>query len=290
MPELPEVENIRRGLLKLVRGQKIRKVSVLKPKLVSGKGNLRSASKAKVREFIKGLTGETIEDIERRAKNLIFEMQSGKLVLVHLKMSGQFVYVPSSERAKVGRELPNKHTRLIFELSKGTLYYNDPRMFGYLLYFQDIEKLLRTEHFHDLGLEPFDSHFDLKYFEKELKARKSRLKTVLMDQSIVTGLGNIYADEACFAAGIDPARRADSLKPNEIKKLYIAIQRILEKAIDLGGSSVVSYRLVDGSRGSYAREHRVYNKAGKPCVICGEDLVKTLINNRTTVYCRHCQK
>ncbi len=331
MPELPEVENLRRGLLKRIRGQKIKKITINKPKLVSGKGNNRRASTKKAREFIRGLRGETIQDIERRAKNLIFHMRSGKILLVHLKMSGQFVYVakdgkqvfegghpirfdsghtilPSiafkrrrvelpavahkSElwRAPSEKLLPNKHTHVIFELSKGTLFYNDTRMFGYLLYFPDIQKLLETEHFHNLGLEPFDSHFDLKYFEKELKARKSKLKTVLMDQSIVTGLGNIYCDEVCFAAGVRPTRTAASLKPNEIKKLYITIQHILQKAIKLGGSSVATYRLVDGSRGNYAREHRVYDKAGKPCVICGEDLSKTTINNRTTVYCKHCQK
>lgn len=312
MPELPEVENLRRGLLQRIRGQKIKKITVLKPKLVSDKGNVRRASAEKVREFIRSLRGETIQDIERRAKNLIFHMKSGKILLVHLKMSGQFAYIGSptwpskpwrsgQRFAKAAvvlgghpielseKQLPNKHTHIIFELSKGTLYYNDPRMFGYLLYFQDIEKLLRTDHFRKLGLEPFDSHFTLKYFEQELKKRKSRLKTVLMDQSIVTGLGNIYADETAFAAGIHPSRPAASLKPNEIKKLYIAIQHILTKAIKQGGSSVISYRLLDGSRGNFAREHRVYNKDGKPCVICGEDLKRILINNRATVFCASCQ-
>ncbi len=303
MPELPEVENLRRGLVARIRGQKIKEVSVLKPKLVSGKGNVRRASAGKAKEFVKGLTGEIIQDIERRAKNLIFHTRNGKILLVHLKMSGQFVYRPDS-RAKKSKgpfegghpielsekELPNKHTRVILKLSKGTLYYNDTRMFGYLLYYPDIEKLLKTDHFHKLGLEPFDSHFELKYLEKELKARKSRIKAVLMDQSVVTGLGNIYCDEALFAAGIHPARPANSLKPNEVKKLYISIRHILQKAIEAGGSSVVSYRLVDGSRGNYAREHRVYNKAGKPCVICGEELKRTAINNRTTVFCPTCQK
>ncbi len=302
MPELPEVENLRRGLLERVRGQKIKKISIFVPKMIWSKGGRRQNSPAKVREFVRGLTGETIQDIERRAKNLIFHFRSGKILLVHLKMSGQFAYISNHASPKVRAfqgghpielsetELPNKHTRVIFELSKGTLYYNDPRMFGYLLYYPDIEALIKTNHFHKLGLEPFDSHFDLTYFEKELKARKSKIKTVLMDQSVVTGLGNIYCDEALFAAGIHPARPANSLKPNEIKKLYISIRHILQKAIEAGGSSVVSYRLVDGSRGNYAREHRVYNKAGKPCVICGEELKKTVINGRTTVFCASCQK
>ena len=315
MPELPEVENLRRGLILRIKGQTVKHVAVLAPKLVSGKGNVRRASPEKTRLFIRALTAEKIQDIERRAKNLIFHFQSGKILLTHLKMSGQFVYLANlkSRRrgTKEGRrtqtpnrkdmfegghpiqlsemQLPNKHTRVIFELNKGVLYYNDTRMFGYLLYYPTIGTLIRENHFHKLGLEPFDPHFNLKYLTEELKKKASKIKTVLMSQEIVTGLGNIYCDEVCFAANIRPTRRANSLKTNEKKKIHLAIQHILKRAIEMGGSSVATYRLADGSRGNYAREHRVYGKDGKPCVICGEDLKKIMVNNRSTVYCAKCQ-
>ncbi|MFH0890799.1 MAG: bifunctional DNA-formamidopyrimidine glycosylase/DNA-(apurinic or apyrimidinic site) lyase [Candidatus Liptonbacteria bacterium] len=297
MPELPEVENLRRGLVAKIKGQTIKRVKVLAPKLVSGKGNIRKASPQKTGVFVRGLRGEKIQEIERRAKNLIFHFYSGKIVLIHLKMSGQLVYRERNKNLVEGghpiqlseMQLPNKHTRVIFELSKGVLYYNDTRMFGYLLYYPTIGTLIRENHFHRLGLEPFDPHFNLKYLAEELKKKSGRIKTVLMGQEIVTGLGNIYCDEVCFAANIRPTRRASSLKPNEIKKLHLAIQHILKRAIEMGGSSVVNYRLADGSRGNYAREHRVYGKSGKPCVICGENLKKIMVNGRSTVYCAKCQ-
>jgi formamidopyrimidine-DNA glycosylase len=277
MPELPEVESLRRGLTRLVVGQKIVRVQVRKPKLVSGKGNIRTASDAKRRTFIRGLTNETLAAVDRRAKNLIFRFSSGKMMLVHLKMSGQFVYRERGENKVIGghpielaeHELPNKHTHLIFELERGTLYYNDTRMFGYLLYYPSAAAFEKEEHFADLGLEPLDAAFTPAYLAEALQSKKGRLKTVLMDQKIVTGLGNIYADEAMFEAGVRPTRSAASLTREEIKKLHAAIRRILKRAIDLGGSSVATYRLVDDSRGNYAREHNVYGKAGKQCVICG---------------------
>lgn len=298
MPELPEVENLRRGLERRVVGQKIRSVEVRKPKLVSGKGNLRVALPRKVREFIAGLTGQTIVAIERRAKNLIFRTRSGRILLVHLKMSGQFVYREHGRNLVEGGHpielsesaLPNKHSHVIFELTRGTLFYNDTRMFGYLLYYPDEAALQRAEPFTALGPEPLDSAFTLEYFRSALRRRSGKLKTVLMSQIVVVGLGNIYADEVCFAAGIRPTRAASSLSVRETAELYKAIRLIIPKAIELGGSSVATYRLLDQSRGNYAREHKVYGKTGEHCVVCGAKLRSLSLNNRTTVYCPHCQK
>src|SRR3989338_8817716 len=146
MPELPEVENLRRGLARAIVGQRVKKVIVHKPKLVSGKGNVRAASLQKKREFVRGITGEKILKVERRAKNLIFRLSRGKVILAHLKMSGQFAYSARGKKKSIigghpielsERELPNKHTHIIFELERGVLYYNDTRMFGYLLYYRD---------------------------------------------------------------------------------------------------------------------------------------------------------
>jgi formamidopyrimidine-DNA glycosylase len=298
MPELPEVENLRRGLERRVVGQKINKVRVSKPKLVSAKGNGRTPSARKVREFERGLAGETIAAVERRAKNLVFKMKSGKLILVHLKMTGQFVYREHGRNLLEGghpielsdTELPNKHTHVIFELAKGTLYYQDTRMFGYLLYYPDAASFEKENHFGGLGLEPLDPDFTPEYFRAALKARKGRLKAVLMDQKVVTGLGNIYADEAAFEAGIRPTRSVATLKPEEVKKLYAAVVRIIPAAIELGGSSVASYRLLDLTRGNYAREHKVYGRTGMRCARCKGSLKTIQVNNRTTVFCPSCQR
>jgi len=300
MPELPEVENLRQGLEKNIVGQKIISVSVRKPKLVSGKGNIRVASLKEAKEFEKGLKSEIFLKIERRAKNLIFQFRSGKVVLGHLKMSGQFVYKPKSYKLKaiVGghpielseKTLPNKHSHIIFELNKGTLYYNDTRMFGYMLYYPNVEAFEKENHFALLGLEPLHKKFTVKYLGEALKNKTRKIKSVLMEQSVVTGLGNIYADESLFEARIRPDRRSSSLKQPEIARLYKAIVRIIRRAIKVGGSSVATYRLLDTTRGNYAREHKVYGKEGEKCPRCQKPLKKILIQNRTTIFCSNCQK
>ena len=229
MPELPEVENLRLGLQRRILGQRVRSIAVRNPKLVSGRGNLRKASPKKTREFIRGLTGARILDVTRRAKNLVFHFSGGKRLVVHLKMSGQFVYKENGKNKVDGGHpirisetvLPNPHTRLIFELGKGILYYNDTRMFGYLLYYPSEAHLDKAGHFRNLGLEPLDAAFTPAYFRGSLRARKARLKSVLMDQAVVTGLGNIYADEVCFLAKVRPNRRASSLSDKEIGRRFL---------------------------------------------------------------------
>jgi len=309
MPELPEVENLRRGLEKNILGQKIKSVAVNKPKLVSGKGNIRVASIKKTNDFIKGLTGEKFIAVERRAKNLILRLAHDKVILAHLKMTGQFVYLPSrkvtARRSKgdAGTKvmgghpieisesiLPNKHTHIIFELEKGTLYYNDTRMFGYVVYYPTLKSLERENYFAKLGKEPLDKNFTAKYFFESLQNKKSKIKSILLGQDVVVGVGNIYTDESLFEARINPTRSASSLTEAEIQKLHKAIVRIIRRAILVGGSSVATYRLLDESRGNYAREHKVYGKSGEKCSNCGNILKKILIQTRTTVFCPSCQK
>ncbi len=299
MPELPEVENLRRGLEKMIIGQKILEVKVSKPKLVSGKGTVRAASKKKQEEFVKGLVGEKFFAVARRAKNLIFRLSNDKIVLAHMKMTGQFVYKISRGKKKVmgghpieisESTLPNKHTHVIFRLEHGILYYNDTRMFGYLLYHPNTKAFEKENHFTDLGKEPLVRDFTIKYFEDALRKKKSKIKALLMKQNIVTGIGNIYADESLFESGINPRRNASSLKPKEVKKLHEKIINIMKRAIKAGGSSVAIYRLLDESRGNYAREHKVYGKAGKNCPNCKRPLQKILIQSRTTIFCPRCQK
>lgn len=298
MPELPEVESLRRSLRPYIVGKTIDSVFVYKPKLVSGSGTIRKPLDHKKQEFETKLIGDTIIDITRIAKNLIIHLSTGQIILVHLKMTGQLVYQDENQNKILGghpiqiseNKLPNQHSHIIFKLNQGTLFYNDVRMFGYVLLYSNLDEVYKIGHFDKIGLDPFDSNFKSKYLYENLKTKKSKLKTVLLDQSIVTGLGNIYADEVCFRAGILPNRIANNLTKKEVDKLYQAIIYIIPKAVEMGGSSIANYIMADGSRGTYAREHKVYGKAGKLCVECNQILQKTIINSRTTVFCQFCQK
>lgn len=299
MLELPEVENLKMGLVKNILNQKILSVEIRKPKLVAGKGTLRKISTKKKNEFIKGVTGEKFIEIERRAKNLIFKLSHGKIILAHLKMSGQFVYQAKKDGSLTSgghpielseTELPNKHSHIIFKLNNGVLYYNDTRMFGYILYYPSIKSFEKENHFAMYGVEPLTKEFTHKYFFESLKNKKGKIKAVLMNQETVTGLGNIYADESLFEAKIHPDRLSSNISSKEIEKLHRAIIRILKRAIKVGGSSVATYRLLDNTRGNYAREHKVYGKVGEKCVNCDKPLKKIIIQNRTTIFCENCQK
>ncbi len=306
MPELPEVENLKLGLEKNILNQEILSVDVSKPKLISGKGTRRVISSTKKNAFIQGISGERIVSIERRAKNLLFRLSHGKIILVHLKMSGQFVYKATNSKITVTgghpielseTTLPNKHSHIIFTLEKGTLYYNDTRMFGYVLYYPSVEAFEKENHFALYGLEPVSKEFTAAYLFDSLhkktghaRGRAGKIKAVLMDQTIVTGLGNIYADESLFEAKIRPDRPASSISKPEAIKLHKAIVRIIKRAIQLGGSSMATYRLLDNTRGNYGREHKVYGKGGEKCSTCGTPLKKIIVGGRTTIFCPKCQK
>ena len=293
MPELPEVESIRLGLLKVIMDQKILKINIFNEKIISSNSNIRIANKEKTADFIKNLINKKIINISRRAKNIIIEMEDESIILIHLKMTGQLMYNTS----------PHKHTHIIWELENGRLYYNDIRKFGYVLYYNNIEEAITNGHFQKMGVEPLDnalsqqytsditkSYFTLGYFTKALANKKKSIKAALLAQDIVVGVGNIYADEICFASKILPQRLCPTLTEKEARTLYHNIKNILQKSIDLGGSSVSDYMLADGSKGNYAQEHKVYGRSGKKCLECSGALLKDTIAGRTTVYCQVCQK
>jgi formamidopyrimidine-DNA glycosylase len=214
MPELPEVESLRRGLVPCLKGNKIVSVQVLRAKLVSGKGTERESLDFKRAEFEAVFLGDEVLNIERRAKNLIFEFKSGKVLLVHLKMTGQLVYKSKENIIVKGghpiqdsnSKLPNKHTYIIFELKNGFLYYNDVRMFGYLLYYPDKLALDLEGHFSELGLEPDSVAFTEQFFISAMQKKSGKLKSVFLNQEIVVGLGNIYCDEVSRPSPIDSSR------------------------------------------------------------------------------------
>ena len=296
MPELPEVESLRLSLEPYIINQTIKSITITKAKLVYSTGTKRIPDESKANEFIQGLTNQKIKSLTRVNKNIILETSDGKILLIHLKMTGQLVYQSDTETVsgghpiKLEERLPNKHSHIIFELEHGTLFYNDTRQFGYLLYYPSMMALEFDQHFVKLGLDPFDVNFTSEYLARKLKESSGTIKQLFLKNSVVCGLGNIYSDEVCFFAKIRPTRTCKSLKPNEVFRVYDGIQEILAKAIDEGGSSIANYLLADGSRGNYANYHKVYNRAGKNCFVCDKILRKTVHAARTTVYCIKCQK
>lgn len=299
MPELPEVEALRLGLESRIIGAKILNIKVKSSmgKIVSSNGTTRKSNPLKVLEFENLPISKKIISLQRRAKNITINLDDGSLFLVHLKMTGQLVFVSSHNEKLIGghptkestETLPHKHTYIIFELTNGTLYYNDVRQFGYMLYFASKANFEKLGHFAKLGAEPLSKNFDFKTFLVNLKGKTGTLKKVLLDQTVVVGCGNIYVDEVCFASGVLPTRQCKSLTPSEIQNLYNNIRRILHHAVEQGGSSVANYLLVDGSRGNYADFHNVYGKSGKPCTICGTTLSSIKFAGRSTVFCDTCQ-
>ena len=266
MPELPEVETVKRELEKIVLGKKIISV-IIKRSLV-----IREPGPAK---FIKELTGKSIKKILRKGKLLILELSSGKSLTVHLKMTGQLVYPGNAEKSRVS-----------FKLSDGKLLdFNDSRLLGELRVVNDWRALKFVK---ELGPEPFD--LKLKQFKEMFKKRKTKIKSLLMDQSFISGVGNLYAAEALFKAKIHPHRIASSLSSQETERLWKEIKQTLKQAIRYKGSSVDQYVQLTGQPGNYVRYHKVYDREGKPCFVCRASIKRIVTGGRGTYFCPRCQK
>jgi formamidopyrimidine-DNA glycosylase len=283
MPELPEVESIRKGLSLSVVGSTINNIEVIKPKIVSSSSNIRSINMTKVKE-LQAIAGSKILNITRTAKNIIIHLDNQQVILVHLKMTGQLLYSTSDNP-----DFINKHTCVIFRLDNGIMVYNDIRQFGYVLLFSSLADMLNAGHLQNLGLDPYTDTLDYQDIHQLLKKYSKSIKSVFLDQRVVTGLGNIYADEVCHASRISPLIPANSLSLSQVKNMTESIVSIISHSISVGGSSISDYRLSDGSRGGYVQYHQVYGRKGLTCNNCGNLLIATKIGGRTTVYCTLCQ-
>lgn len=293
MPELPEVETVRRDLVAHLLGKKIQTVTVLNSKTVGISPD----------NFIKSLSGSFFVYILRRGKLLIFKLKkTDTYLLVHLKMTGQLIYLAketklsgghslsshSFEKA-VGGELPNKYTRVIISFSnKSNLFFNDLRKFGYmkLVSKEELEKIVAKNY----GPEPLDNKFDLASFALQLKNRRRNIKAVLLDQKVIAGLGNIYVDEVLFAAGVRPMRLSSTISKKEVAKIHEAIIRILTAAIKKRGTTFSNYVDSKGKRGNFSSLLQVYGRGQEKCLKCSSAIIKTKIAGRGTHYCPHCQK
>ena len=281
MPELPEVETVRRGLAPHLVGAQLVKVT-------QNRSDLRFPLPAR---FAARLTGARIEKLERRAKYLLATLDTGETLVAHLGMTGRFT-VGDQQPGRFHNQAGGveKHTHLVFETDKGrVIAFNDARRFGYM-------DLLPTaslaEHpwFKGMGPEPLGDDFSAKALAAAIQGKKQNIKVTLLDQRIVAGLGNIYVSEALFRAKIDPRRAAGDLKPREISKLVTAVKAVLIEAVEAGGSTLRDYRSAEGELGYFQHRFRVYGREGDPCpgAKCGS-IERIVQGGRSTFFCPKCQ-
>jgi len=281
MPELPEVETIRLGLKKAIVGKTIAGVEVRVEKLFQGDKN--------------ELVGKKIVDVNRRAKQIIIDVEGDNDLLIHLKMTGQLIYDNDKSRVAGGHpsadwvaKLPNATTHIIFNFSDGSkLFFNDMRKFGWI-------KIVNSEELKaddSLGPEPFSEDFTMEKLAEIIKKKpRWNIKKVLTDQTLISGIGNIYADEALFWAKILPTRLVKDITDDEISQLHKSIIKALEIGLKYGGSSENTYVQIDGSKGQAQEHFQVYAQAGKTCKRCGGTIKKIRLNGRGTHFCPNCQK
>jgi formamidopyrimidine-DNA glycosylase len=286
MPELPEVETVRMQLRRKVVGKTIASVEVFHTKSVDHHPKIE-----------KKLRGKTIADIDRIGKLMIFSFknESDLFLLAHLKMTGQFFYLSDREVTggghsftSVDMDLPMKHTRVGFHFTdRSSLYFNDMRLFGYVKLVNKKEMEMAKSRF---GPEPISSEFDAEWFYAKLKKRKTSIKAVLLDQTFIAGLGNIYVDEALWRAKVHPTRQADMITKNEAVALATASGDVMNEAIAVGGTTFQHFKDTDGSKGNFTQHLKIYGKQGSKCERCGGIIKKIRVAGRGTHYCPKCQK
>lgn len=272
MPELPEVETIARTLAPAVRGRVVAGVELLHRPLLRTGG----------RKGLDALRGRPVLLVRRRGKMLIIELEGARTLVFHLKMTGQFLFAGETDPR-------DKHTRLVmrFEDGKNELRFRDVRKFGFLLCLEGNPEASCGE-LSCLGPEPLE--VGLEEFAAILKGRKGRIKSLLLDQRKIAGIGNIYADEMLFDARIHPESPASSLSKPAVARLYDSMKRILAQAIEANGSTLQDYRDAEGREGSFQFSHKVYDRKGGPCVVCGTPIRMMRIGGRSSHFCPKCQR
>lgn len=274
MPELPEVETVRRTLNELVAGKTIDRVSVTLPRIIQ--------RPAEPEQFAEALAGHTIQAVERRGKFLRL-LLDGLVLVSHLRMEGRYGVYPAGEPVE-------KHTHVIFHFVDGTeLRYKDIRQFGTMHIFRTGEEFTLPP-LNKLGIEPLDESFTPEALRSRLSGKSTKIKPLLLNQHYIVGLGNIYVDEALFLAGIHPERTADTLEPAEWKKLHAAIRSTLTLAVEAGGSSIKSYVNGQGEMGMFQQSLKVYGRKGEPCDVCSTPIIRFVVGGRGTHICPKCQK
>ncbi|MCJ7805774.1 bifunctional DNA-formamidopyrimidine glycosylase/DNA-(apurinic or apyrimidinic site) lyase [Patescibacteria group bacterium] len=283
MPELPEVETIKRSLQKSIVGKKIIGIEVILAKQFQGEK--------------RDVVGTNIQGIERKGKILKISLSNGKNLLIHFKLTGQLVWVPKKgERVTLGHpvpfagsNLPAKTTHIIFDIDEGQLFFNDLRQFGWI---KVLDEAGVVKEVGKLGAEPLDKEFSEEYLKQIFSRTAKPVKVVLMDQEKIAGVGNIYANDALFEAGISPTSPAKALSETQIKKLRESIIKVLEDGLKYGGSSAAdeAYIKPTGEAGEYQKHFRVYQREGQKCSKCGRTIKRINLSGRGTFFCPICQK
>ncbi len=307
MPELPEVQTIVNELNRKLKNRVVKSVAVNAPNMIAvGPAVLspkRRVESYQVIKFKELLQGQKILSVKRRAKLLIFDLSGPLSILVHLKMTGQFIFEDAVQRKKTGGkyrmfnklnaplvELPSKHTHVIFTFVDGSrLYFNDIRKFGYMKVVHD-DEIDQVRELKDYGFEPFDKNLKtLTFVTLFKKYPKRKIKQLLLDPKVVAGIGNIYSDEILFHAKVRPMRLVSSLSSDELKSVYKWIKPVLIKGIEAKGSSVGDFVRTDGTWGQMGKFHFVYGRKGYPCKKCGSLIESVKLNGRTGSFCPGCQ-
>ena len=286
MPELPEVETVKKGLEKKLKNFIISEIEIIRPSTIAFPANKD--------EFKKGLNNSLIDKWNRRGKYLIASLiknpnnktlKSNGYLIIHLRMTGQFNWLKRNNS-------PCKHTRVrFFDSQENELRFIDLRSFGQIWWIKeglDPKKIIKG--LGSLGPEPFSKDFNYEYLKKEFSKRTKSIKAVLLDQRIIAGIGNIYADESLFEAGISPFREAKTIKKRELIKLRISIMDVLEKSIGSGGTTFSDFRNIEGLNGNYSMQANVYKRTGEKCKRCSNLIQRKKITGRSTHWCSNCQK
>jgi formamidopyrimidine-DNA glycosylase len=291
MPELPEVETIVRDLKLKVLQRAFNDLWTDAEKLVKFPKDFG--------EFKKSVIGLKIKNVSRRGKNIIFDLSKGKVLLIHQKMTGHLLLgkwekAGSGWKAAVPGPIAgdpmNRFLHLIFSLDNGQmLALSDVRKFA-KVELRESKDFYSSKYFNDLGPEPLDQKFSLEKFKARLRGKKGKIKQVLMDQGVIAGIGNIYADEILWQAKISPFRPANKISGQEMKLIYSAMKEILKKAIKAKGSSMSDYRTLSGEKGKFQLMRKVYRRAGEKCPACGGKIKREVIGGRSAHFCPNCQK
>ena len=286
MPELPEVETIRRGLEPLILKKKIVQVDV--------DTQTRKAFQGDEKDVVDTI----VVGLRRRGKALLIDLSNGMTMMIHLRMTGQLIWRGIDERDNFAAghpsknfmaELPNSQTRVSFVFEEGALYFNDQRKFGFVRVLST-EKVEEEKFIRELAKEPWEMTTK-ELFERCQRHAKAPIKAVLLDQKVIAGLGNIYADESLFYASVHPAKKAGELTEEQVALILEGARSVMMESIDSGGSTMATYVKPDGSTGSYLENFaKVFRREGRDCVRCGETILKTRVAGRGTHYCPKCQK
>ena len=276
MPELPEVETVIKGLRPLIKDKIVTAVEIREE-------NMIAYPKDSISEFKEDLVGSKIEAINRRGKYIIIQLNNNKNMVIHLRMTGKLL-------VKEVKEFRDKHTHVIFSLNDGQeIRFNNIRKFG-RVYLIDKNHPEQAGGLADLGPEPLSDNLTLEDFKKLFENRRALMKSLLLNQHFIAGIGNIYADEILFRAGVKPDRTADTLNEEEKEAIYHNMREILKKGIIYGGTTFSDYVNAFGEKGSFQEELRVHQREGEACYDCGSIIEKIKVSGRSTYFCPQCQK